>query len=87
MIIPITEDINFDTEKSFEEQDTNCQEYLYNIMNEETPETTLDDFNRPIIEKWLVTKINWLIIRESIYKKQEPDWHLLTQTIKLQENE
>lgn len=87
MIIPITDDIVFDTEKSFDEQECNCQQYFYDIMNNETPKTTYDDFERPVTEIWLVEKINWLIIRESVYKKQEPDWHLLSQTIKLKENE
>ena len=87
MIIPITDDISFDTEKTFEEQTPECQTYFYDIMNNTTPDVVKDDFNRPIVETWQLTKINWQIVRESVYKKQEYDWHLQSQTIKIVENE
>ena len=87
MIIHITDDISFDTEKSFDEQESECQTYFYDIMNNETPEVVKDDYNRPISETWKITAINYSIVRESVYQKREYDWHLQSQTIKIVENE
>ena len=87
MEIEIKEGVIFDTEKSFNEQTQECQNYFYGIMNSEQPDIRNDDFNRPIVETWFMRDVlkDFAIVRESAYQKQEADWHLQSQTIKIVE--
>ena len=86
MEIEIKEGVIFDTDKNFNEQTQECQQYMYGIMDSEQPDIRNDEFNRPIVETWQLTDepINDSVIeRISVYQKQEPDWHLQSQTIKI----
>ena len=87
MEIEIKDGIIFDTDKSFSEQTQECQQYLYGIMNSEQPDIRNDDFNRPIVETWFLHDVlkDFAIVRESMYKADEYDWHLQSQTIKIVE--
>lgn len=87
MIIEIKDGIVFDTEKSFDEQTFACQNYFYKIMNDEQPNVEYDEFQRPVVEFWRIhgTSYHLEIQRISVYQKQEPDWHLQSQTIKIVE--
>lgn len=88
MEIEIKEGVIFDTEKSFDEQSSACQDYFYNVMNETTASIVYDEFNRPLVETWKLTDEpikDFVIERISVYQKQEPDWHLQSQTIKIVE--
>ena len=88
MIIEIKEGIEFDTDKTFDEQNFECQQYFYDIMNSSTANIVYDSFNRPFVETWELTDKpikDYCIERISVYQKQEPDWHLQSQTIKIVE--
>lgn len=88
MEIEIKDGVVFDTEKSFDEQSPACQDYFYNIMNETTASVVFDGFNRPLVETWQLTDEpvkDFAVERISVYKKQEPDWHLQSQSIKIVE--
>lgn len=88
MEIEIKDGVIFDTEKSFDEQTSTCQDYFYNVMNETTANVVFDEFNRPLVETWQLTDESikdYVIERVSVYQKQEPDWHLQSQTIKIVE--
>ena len=87
MEIEIKEGVIFDTEKSFDEQTQECQQYLYGIMNSEQPDIRNDDFNRPIVETWFLCFVlkDFAIVRESTYKADEYDWNMTNQTIKVVE--
>ena len=87
MEIEIKESVIFDTDKSFNEQTQECQQYMYGIMNSEQPDIRNDEFNRPIVETWFLRDElkDSVIERISVYQKQEPDWRLQSQTIKIVE--
>ena len=87
MIIEIKQGVEFDTEKSFEEQSFECQQYLYGIMNSEQPDIRNDDFNRPIVETWFLRDAlkDFAIVRESAYKADEYNWVMNNQTVKIVE--
>ena len=87
MIIEIKQGVEFDTEKSFEEQSFECQQYLYGIMNSEQPDIRNDDFNRPIVETWFLRDElkDFAIVRESAYKADEYNWVMTNQTVKIVE--
>lgn len=85
MEIEIKNGIIYDTDKSFDEQSQGCQDYFYDIMNTSSPSVVMDSFNRPITETWELSEpLKFYVIeRLSVYKKQEPDWHLQSQIIKI----
>ena len=87
MEIEIKESVIFDTDKSFNEQTQECQQYLYGIMNSEQPDTRNDDFNRPVVETWFMRDElkDFAIVRESTYKADEYNWNMTNQTIKVVE--
>ena len=87
MEIEIKEGVIFDTDKSFNEQTQDCQNYFYGIMNSEQPDTRNDEFNRPIVETWLMRDElkDFAIVRESTYKADEYNWDMTNQTIKIVE--
>ena len=87
MEIKINDIITFDTTKSVSEQTQECQDYFYNIMNSEQPDTRNDDFNRPIVETWFLRDElkDFAIVRESTYKADEYDWIMTNQIIKIVE--
>ena len=87
MEIEIKDGVVFDTEKSFEEQSYECQNYFYNVMNNNTPNVTYDDFNRPLVETWALdgAMSDYAIVRESAYKADEYNWVMTNQTIKIVE--
>ena len=87
MEIEIKEGVIFDTEKSFNEQTQECQQYLYGIMNAEQPDIRNDDFNRPKVETWFLRDVlkDFAIVRESMYKADEYNWNMTNQTIKIVE--
>jgi len=87
MIIEIKDGVKFDTEKTFNEQSYECQQYLYGIMNSEQPDIRNDDFNRPIVETWFLRDElkDFAIVRESTYKSDEYNWVMTNQTIKIVE--
>ena len=87
MEIEIKEGIIFDTEKSFNEQTQECQQYMYGIMDSEQPDIRNDDYNRPIVETWFMRDElkDFAIVRESRYKAEEYDWNMTNQTIKVVE--
>ena len=87
MEIEIKESVIFDTDKSFNEQTQECQQYLYGIMDSEQPDTRNDEFNRPIVETWFMRDVlkDFAIVRESTYKADEYNWNMTNQTIKIVE--
>ena len=87
MEIEIKEGVIFDTDKSFNEQTQECQQYMYGIMNSEQPDTRNDDFNRPIVETWFMRDElkDFAIVRESTYEAEEYNWNMTNQTIKIVE--
>ena len=87
MIIEIKQGVEFDTEKSFEEQSFECQDHFYGIMNSEQPDIRNDDFNRPIVETWFLWDElkDFAIVRESTYKEDEYNWVMTNQTVKIVE--
>ena len=87
MEIEIKEGVNFDTEKSFDEQTQECQQYLYGIMDSEQPDIRNDDYNRPIVETWFMRDElkDFAIVRESTYMADEYNWNMTNQTIKVVE--
>ena len=87
MEIEIKESVIFDTDKSFNEQTQECQQYLYGIMDGEQSDIRNDDFNRPIVETWFMRDElkDFAIVRESTYKADEYDWNMTNQTIKVVE--
>ena len=87
MEIEIKEGVIFDTEKSFNEQTQECQQYFYGIMDSEQPDIRNDDFNRPIVETWFLRDElkDFAIVRESTYKADEYNWNMTNQTIKIVE--
>ena len=87
MEIEIKESVIFDTDKSFNEQTQECQQYFYGIMNSEQPDIRNDDFNRPLVETWFLRdELNGLaIVRESTYEADEYNWNMTNQTIKVVE--
>ena len=87
MEIEIKEGVIFDTEKSFNEQIQECQQYLYGIVDSEQPDIRNDDFNRPIVETWFLHDVlkDFAIVRESMYKADEYNWNMTNQTIKIVE--
>ena len=87
MEIEIKEGVIFDTEKSFNEQTQECQQYFYGIMDSEQPDIRNDDFHRPIVETWFLSDVlkDFAIVRESMYKADEYNWNMTNQTIKIVE--
>ena len=87
MEIEIKESVIFDTDKSFNEQTQECQQYMYGIMDSEQPDTRNDEFNRPIVETWFMRDElkDFAIVRESTYKSDEYNWNMTNQTIKIVE--
>ena len=87
MEIEIKDGIIFESEKSFNEQTQECQNYFYGIIDSEQPDTRNDDFNRPIVETWFMRDElkDFAIVRESTYKADEYDWNMTKQTIKIVE--
>ena len=87
MEIEIKESVIFDTDKSFNEQTQECQQYFYGIMDSEQSDIRNDDFNRPIVETWFMCDElkDFAIVRESTYKADEYDWNMTNQTIKVVE--
>ena len=87
MEIEIKDGIIFETDKSFNEQTQECQNYFYGIMDGEQQDIRNDDFNRPIVETWFMRDElkDFAIVRESTYKADEYDWNMTNQTIKVVE--
>ena len=87
MEIEIKESVIFDTDKSFNEQTQECQNYFYGIMDSEQQGTRNDEFNRPIVETWFMRDElkDFALVRESTYKADEYDWNMTKQTIKVVE--
>ena len=87
MEIEIKEGVIFDTDKSFNEQTQECQQYLYGIMDSEQQDTRNDEFNRPVVETWFMRDElkDFAIVRESTYKADEYNWNMTNQTIKIVE--
>ena len=87
MEIEIREGVIFDTEKIFNEQTQECQQYFYGIMDSEQPDIRNDDFSRPIVETWYLRDVlkDFAIVRESAYKAPEYNWNMTNQTIKIVE--
>ena len=87
MEIEIKEGVIFDTDKSFNEQTQECQQYMYGIMDSEQQDTRNDEFNRPVVETWFMRDElkDFAIVRESTYKADEYNWNMTNQTIKVVE--
>ena len=87
MEIEIKEGVIFDTDKSFNEQTQECQQYMYGIMDSEQQDTRNDEFNRPVVETWFMRDElkDFAIVRESTYEADEYNWNMTNQTIKIVE--
>ena len=87
MEIEIKESVIFDTDKSFNEQTQECQNYFYGIMDSEQQDIRNDEFNRPIVETWFMRDElkDFAIVRESTYKADEYNWNMTNQIIKVVE--
>ena len=69
----------FDTEKSFDNQTQDCQDYFFDVMNASEPTTVTDDFNRPLTQSWEVTSIGFQVVRITEYATQCGDWNFKNQ--------
>lgn len=83
MIIHITDNLTYDTEKKFDEQDVATQDYLYEVQRREPDRTDYDAFDRPKIQYWNVNGNSLLCIW--VYFRDEPDWVLKEQVITMEE--
>ena len=83
MIINITDTLTYDTDKKFDEQEWETQEYLYCVMEREPDRTEYDDFNRPYRQFWNVNGNS--LICTWVYLRPEPDWVLKEQIYSMEE--
>ena len=74
----------YDSAKSFLDQSAECQQYFYDLMNNNIAIIDNDVHGRPITETWRDTETNLTIIRISDYQNDDPtDWSLVCQTINI----
>ena len=64
----------FNTEKEFDNQTQDCQDYFYEVMNANEPTTIVDDFQRPLNQTWEVNSIGFEVVRVTEYATQCGDW-------------
>ena len=69
----------FNTEKSFDNQTQDCQDYFFEVMNASEPTTIVDDFNRPLTQSWEVLAIGFEVVRITEYATQCGDWNFKNQ--------
>ena len=74
----------YDSAKSFFDQSAECQQYFYDLMNNNLAVIDNDVHGRPITETWIDTETNLTTIRISEYHNDDPtDWSLVCQIIKI----
>ena len=74
----------YDSTKSLFDQSSECQQYFYDLMNNNLAVIDNDVHGRPITETCRDTETNLTIIRISEYQNDDPtDWSLISQTIKI----
>ena len=74
----------YDSNLPFLDQAAECQQYFYDLMNNNIAVIDDDVHGRPITETWRDTETNLTIIRISEYQNDDPtDWSLISQTIKI----
>lgn len=83
MIIHITDNLIYDTDKPFDEQDEATVAYLRDVMANEPTNTEYDRFNRPHIQKWNVN--NNSLLCTWIYFREEYNWVLKEQVYTMEE--
>ena len=69
----------FNTEKAFDNQEQDCQDYFFEVMNASEPTTITDDFNRPLTQSWEVTSIGFEVVRITEYATRCGDWNFKNQ--------
>ena len=69
----------FNTEKAFDNQTQDCQDYFFEVMNASEPTTIVDDFNRPLTQTWEVNSIGFEVVRITEYETQSGDWNFKNQ--------
>ena len=79
MIIKLPNNAEFDTEKSFDNQTQDCQDYFFEIMNASEPTTIVDSFKRPLKQTWDVNAIGFQVARITEYATQCGDWNFSNQ--------
>ena len=74
----------YDSTKSFFDQSSECQQYFYDLMNNNLAVVDNDVHGRTITETWIDTETTLTIIRVSEYQNDDPtDWSLISQTINI----
>ena len=74
----------YDSNLPFFDQPSECQQYFYDLMNNNIAVIDNDVHGRPITETWRDTETNLTIIRISEYQNDDPtDWSLVCQTINI----
>lgn len=79
MIIKLPNNADFDTEKSFDTQTQDCQDYFFEVMNASEPTTIVDSFQRPLTQTWNVNAIGFDVSRITEYRNQDGAWNILNQ--------
>lgn len=75
MIIKLPNNAEFDTEKSFDNQTQDCQNYFFEIMNASEPTTIVDSFKRPLKQTWNVNAIGFEVSRITEYNHSSTAWN------------
>lgn len=76
MIIILPNKAIFDTELQFDNQEQDCQNYFFEVMNASEPTTIVDEFHRPIKQSWIVDAIGFSVTRISEYQDNSDAWTL-----------
>ena len=79
MIIKLPNNAEFDTEKSFDNQTQDCQDYFFEVMNASEPITIEDSFKRPLKQTWNIDAIGFQVSRITEYATQCGDWDFSNQ--------
>lgn len=75
MIIHITDNLTYDTDKKFDEQDVVTQDYLYDIINNNVPDLIdTDEFHRETCRYWNINAVA-ILKYQFIYERPETAWN------------
>ena len=84
-MIKLTDNVYFDTTLTFIEQTQECQDYVNNYINSNSPTIEWDETNRPSIYKYINT--DWTITRQLLFNTSPPSCGLAGEEITCKGNE
>ena len=74
----------YDSNLPFLDQSAECQQYFYDLMNNNIAVIDNDVHGRPLTETWRDTETDLTAIRISEYQNDDPtDWSLINQKNKI----